>query len=90
MDRAKMARYGLNVADVQDAVSISVGRKITGTIDEGDRRFELQVRLPEQQRGDVEALKRLPIRIPAASASTGAGTAGKSCPARLCCLGRGG
>ena len=51
------------------------GRKATGTIYEGDRRFELQVRLPEQQRGDVEALKRLPIRIPAASASTGAGTA---------------
>lgn len=75
MDRAKMARYGLNVADVQDAVSISVAGRVTGTIYEGDRRFELQVRLPEQQRGDVEALKRLPIRIPAASASTGAGTA---------------
>ncbi|SEL44763.1 efflux RND transporter permease subunit [Nitrosovibrio tenuis] len=73
MDRAKMARYGLNVADVQDAVSISIAGRVTGTIYEGDRRFELQVRLPEQQRGDMEALKRLPIRLPAASTGMGLG-----------------
>ena len=75
-----MARYGLNVADVQDAVSDRPWQEESPVlIYEGDRRFELQVRLPEQQRGDMEALKRLPIRIPAASASTGAGTAAKSC-----------
>jgi heavy metal efflux system protein len=65
MNRAKMARYGLNVADVQDAVTISVGGRSTGIIYEGDRRFELQVRLPEQVRGDIEELKRLPIALPA-------------------------
>ena len=65
MDRPKMARYGLNVQDVQDTIMIAVGGRSTGLIYEGDRRFELQVRLPEQLRGDIEALKRLPIRLPA-------------------------
>ena len=67
MDRSKMARYGLNGADVQDAIVIAVGGRNAGMIFEGDRRFELQVRLPEQQRSDIETLKRLPIRLPAAN-----------------------
>ena len=71
MDRTRMARYGLNGADVQDAIVIAVGGKTAGTIFEGDRRFELQVRLPEQQRSDIETLKRLPIRLPAASMADG-------------------
>jgi len=72
VDRAKMARYGLNVTDVQDAVAISVGGRTSGLIYEGDRRFELQVRLPEQQRSDIETLKRLPIRLPNPIAGAGA------------------
>ena len=71
MDRAKMARYGLNGADVQDAIGIAVGGRNAGMIFEGDRRFELQVRLPEQQRGDIETLERLPIRLPAVSMVSG-------------------
>lgn len=64
MDKNKMARYGLNVSDVQNAINIAVGGMRAGLIYEGDRRFELQVRLPESLRGDIEALKRLPIRLP--------------------------
>ncbi|MEO7560234.1 MAG: CusA/CzcA family heavy metal efflux RND transporter, partial [Nitrosospira sp.] len=64
MDRAKMARYGLNGVDVQDAVTIGIGGRTAGTIYEGDRRFELQVRLPESLRGDIESLSRLPIKLP--------------------------
>jgi heavy metal efflux system protein len=71
MDRAKMARYGLNAIDVQDAVAISVGGRTSGLIYEGDRRFELQVRLPEQLRGDIEALKRLPISLPTSNTAAG-------------------
>jgi cobalt-zinc-cadmium resistance protein CzcA len=73
MDRAKMARYGLNGVDVQDAVTIGIGGTMgisgrsAGLIYEGDRRFDLQVRLPESLRGDIEALKRLPIRLPASN-----------------------
>ena len=64
VDRTKIARYGLNVADVQDAVAISVGGINAGTIYDGDRRFSLIVRLPESIRTNIEALKRLPIKLP--------------------------
>ncbi len=74
MDRSKMARYGLNGADVQDAIVTAVGGRNAGMIFEGDRRFELQVRLPEQQRSDIETLKRLPIRLPAANMGGGMNT----------------
>jgi len=66
MDRLAMSRYGLNVTDVQDVIAIAVGGKPTGLIYEGDRRFELLVRLPEKLRVDVEALKRLPVKLPGA------------------------
>ena len=68
INRAKMSRYGLNSADVQDAISIAVGGKNAGIIYDGDRRFNLQVRLPESIRGNIEELRRLPIRLPASSA----------------------
>ena len=80
MDRAKMARYGLNGVDIQDAVTIGIGGTMgisgrsAGLIYEGDRRFDLQVRLPESMRSDIEALKRLPIRLPASNTG-GAATA---------------
>jgi cobalt-zinc-cadmium resistance protein CzcA len=78
MDRKKMARYGLNAMDVQDAVTIGVGGRSTGTVYDGDRRFDLQVRLPESLRSDIEVLERLPIKLPheapggAATGSAGA------------------
>jgi cobalt-zinc-cadmium resistance protein CzcA len=64
MNRATMARYGLNVADVQEVVEIAIGGKSAGQVFEGDRRFEILVRLPEDVRGDVERLKRLPVPLP--------------------------
>jgi len=60
-DRATLARYGLAVADVQDAVSAALGGRETGLIYEGDARYPLEVRLPEQLRVDPEALARLPL-----------------------------
>jgi heavy metal efflux system protein len=70
-DRVKLARYGLNIADIQDAVAVAIGGKNAGTIFEGDRRFELQVRLPEQLRTDPDALRRLPVGIPVRGSATG-------------------
>lgn len=64
IDRAKTARYGLNVGDVQDAVSIAVGGREAGTLFDGDRRFGIIVRLPENLRTDLEAIKRLPLALP--------------------------
>ena len=65
VDRAKISRYGLNVADVQEVVEVAVGGKEAGQVFEGDRRFDLVVRLPERLREDLEAMKRLPVPLPA-------------------------
>ncbi|MGQ0656813.1 MAG: efflux RND transporter permease subunit, partial [Chromatiales bacterium] len=65
MDRHKIARYGLNISEVQEVIEIAVGGKEAGQVFEGDRRFDLLVRLPERLREDMEALKRLPIPLPA-------------------------
>ncbi|MBL8438526.1 MAG: CusA/CzcA family heavy metal efflux RND transporter, partial [Zoogloeaceae bacterium] len=66
IDRDRTARFGLNVADVQDVVSAAVGGQEAGVLFEGDRRFDILVRLPERLRGDIEAMKELPIRLPRA------------------------
>ncbi|MBK7000693.1 MAG: CusA/CzcA family heavy metal efflux RND transporter [Rhodoferax sp.] len=71
IDRQKTARYGLNVADVQDAVATAIGGREAGTLFEGDRRFDILVRLPEFLRNDLEGMKRLPIPLP-----SGVGTGG--------------
>ena len=64
IDRAAVSRLGLNVRDVQDLVAAAVGGRETGVIFEGDRRFDLLVRLPEELRGDIQALARLPVPLP--------------------------
>ncbi len=73
IDRDKTSRYGLNVGDVQDAVSTAIGGREAGTLFEGDRRFDILVRLPEHLRNDLEALKRLPIALPHANGGSGNG-----------------
>ena len=64
LDRPAMARLGLNVADVQDVVEVAVGGRTAGQVFDGDRRFDILVRLPERLRTDIEAIKRLPIPLP--------------------------
>ncbi|AQV98960.1 CusA/CzcA family heavy metal efflux RND transporter [Cupriavidus necator] len=69
IDRNKAARYGLNLSDIQDAVAIGIGGKVSGTFFSGDRRFDIVVRLPEAVREDVEALRRLPVPLPKEAAA---------------------
>ncbi|MFZ1765289.1 MAG: CusA/CzcA family heavy metal efflux RND transporter [Candidatus Nitrotoga sp.] len=64
IDREKTARYGVSVGDVQDTIAIAMGGQAAGVLFQGDRRFDIVVRLPEKLRSDMEALKRLPIRLP--------------------------
>ncbi|MCZ8294476.1 MAG: CusA/CzcA family heavy metal efflux RND transporter [Hylemonella sp.] len=64
IDREKTARYGLNVQDVQDTLATAIGGREAGLLFEGDRRFDILVRLPENLRSDEEAIKRLPIALP--------------------------
>jgi cobalt-zinc-cadmium resistance protein CzcA len=64
-DRPALARLGLNVGDVQDVVSISIGGAQAGQIFEGDRRFPIVVRLPEHIRNRADEIGRLRIPLPA-------------------------
>jgi cobalt-zinc-cadmium resistance protein CzcA len=66
IDRARIARYGLNVSDVQAVVATAIGGQQAGAMFEGDRRFDIVVRLPEALRSDLEALRRLPLPLPSA------------------------
>jgi cobalt-zinc-cadmium resistance protein CzcA len=66
-----IAQYGLNVADVLDAVQIAIGGREAGLVFEGDRRFAIIVRLPEAVRQDQEALGNLPILLPDADRADG-------------------
>ncbi|MBI3730427.1 MAG: CusA/CzcA family heavy metal efflux RND transporter [Burkholderiales bacterium] len=63
INREKAARLGLNISDVQDVISAAIGGKESGTLFQGDRRFNIVVRLPENVRSDIDAIKRLPIRL---------------------------
>jgi len=63
-NRAALYRYGLNVSDVQDVLAAATGGEEAGQLFEGDQRFSLVVRLPENLRTDLAALERLPVLLP--------------------------
>ena len=67
---------------MQAVVEVAVGGKAAGQVFEGDRRFDLVVRLPEGCASDLDALKRLPIPLPHAAAT--------ACDGELCRARRGG
>lgn len=61
-DRARLARYGLTIADVNLATeAIAVGHKV-GVVLEGERRFDMMVRLDHGYSGDLNALRAIPLR----------------------------
>lgn len=62
--RMAMSRYGLNVDDLQNMLSTAVGGGEVGLIYDGDRRFDMVVRLPEEIRQDIPALSNLPVSLP--------------------------
>jgi len=62
--RTLLARYGLNVGDLQAAVSAALGGRGIGLIYEGDARYPLVMRLFEDLRTDPRALERLPLARP--------------------------
>ena len=70
IDRDKASRYGLNVADVQDAVAIAIGGREAGTVFPGDRRFAIGVRLPDPVRSEPPPIPRLPLPLPQAPAGS--------------------
>ena len=64
IDRETTSLLGLNVSDALEVISIATGGGLAGQILEGDRRFDLIVKLPDAIRQDLEALQKLPIPIP--------------------------
>jgi cobalt-zinc-cadmium resistance protein CzcA len=64
LKRGEMARLGLNVKDVQDLVEVAFGGKVAGQVFEGDRRFDIVVRLPERLRVNPDEMGRLPVPLP--------------------------
>jgi hypothetical protein len=63
-ERTALGRYGLNVVELQEWVSAAIGGESAGILYEGDRRFELVVRLPETLRRDLDRLAYLPVPLP--------------------------
>jgi cobalt-zinc-cadmium resistance protein CzcA len=64
INKDTIARYGLNIGDVLDLISVAIGGQEAGLVFEGDRRFPIVVRLPESIRQDIPALENLPVAVP--------------------------
>lgn len=64
VDKSAIARFGLSLAAVQDVIGTAIGGRDAGVVFEGDRHFEIVVRLPETLRNDLDALKNLPVSLP--------------------------
>jgi heavy metal efflux system protein len=63
-DKAEIARRGLSLSAVQDVIGTAIGGREAGAVYEGDRHFEIVVRLGEPVRADIDALKNLPVSLP--------------------------
>ncbi len=64
IDREAVASYGLNVNDVQHVIETGIGGSAAGQIFEGQRRFDIVVRLPEHLRNSFQEIMDVPIQLP--------------------------
>jgi len=64
IDRARIARYGINVADVEHVIEMAVGGKTASQLLEGNRRFDISVRMQKHFRSSVAALENLGVKSP--------------------------
>ena len=79
IDKEEIERRGLSLAVVQDLIGTAVGGREAGLVFEGDRRFDIVVRLPDAMRSDVEELLNLPVPLPT---EVGNGSSGATIPLR--------
>lgn len=63
-DRDAIARHGLNISDVQQVVEIAIGGKEASEIFEGQARFDVVVRYPENKRSDIQAIENSLVHLP--------------------------
>jgi len=64
IDRSAIARYGINVSDIQDVITTAIGGKAASQVLEGQMRFDLLVRFTEEARNNVEEIKNILISAP--------------------------
>jgi cobalt-zinc-cadmium resistance protein CzcA len=64
LDRDTIARYGLTVQEVADTVAVALGGRKSGLVYEGDRHFDITVRVPEATRTNLEDIRSLPVLLP--------------------------
>jgi cobalt-zinc-cadmium resistance protein CzcA len=64
VDRGKIARYGINVSDVNQIIETAIGGKSAGEVFEGERRFDLAVRFKEESRNSEDAIKNILVPTP--------------------------
>jgi cobalt-zinc-cadmium resistance protein CzcA len=67
IEKAEIARHSLNLAAVQDVIGTAIGGRPAGFVFEGDRRFQIVVRLSDYERNNIEVLKSLPVPLPSAA-----------------------
>jgi cobalt-zinc-cadmium resistance protein CzcA len=63
-DRSKIARYGLNIADLNEIIALGFAGKTVGNVFEGEKRFDMVIRLDKTNRRDIEDLRNLYISVP--------------------------
>lgn len=64
INRGMISRYGLNVSDINDVIETALGGRPAGVVYEGDRAFDITVRLPETERNSLTALGKIVITSP--------------------------
>jgi len=62
IDRQKIARYGINVADIQEIVETAIGGKVATHVYEGVRRFQLALRFPFEARNSISAIGEIRVK----------------------------
>lgn len=72
IDKAEIARRGLSLLAVQNVIEAAIGGRVAGLVFEGDRRFQIIVRLNDTLRNDISALENLPVQLPRLSENTAA------------------
>ena len=63
-DRSKIARYGLNIADLNEIIALCFAGKTVGNVFEGEKRFDMVIRLDQTNRRDIEDLRNLYVSVP--------------------------
>jgi cobalt-zinc-cadmium resistance protein CzcA len=64
IDRKLISRYGINISDVQDVIETAIGGKAATQVLEGQKRFDLIVRYPQERRYDISSVKNILINAP--------------------------